>query len=74
MLNVSAVVTYLVKNRTKVSTEAEAAVICYLSHEPEESCHHSHRVTGLLGISHIRPVATVQESGPLIEGTIQRFV
>lgn len=76
MLNFSAVVTYLVmnKNSTKVSTQAEAAGFCYLSHESEESCHHSNRVTGLLGISHIRPVATVEESGPLIEGTIQRFI
>lgn len=33
----------------------------YLSHEFEESCHHSKRVTGLLGVSHVRPVATLQE-------------
>lgn len=45
----------------------------YLSHEFEESCHHSNRATGLFGVSDRRQVTTLQKSRPLIQCSFQRL-
>lgn len=45
----------------------------YLSHEFEESCHHSNGATGLFGVSDRGQVTTLQKSGPLIQCSFQRL-